>query len=117
VDKDLKKNILYVSQAKEKNPKIRGVVGSLDSSLRGRRRGNFGDFFLSLQNPNWINEIELNKNYTAQIRYHGELLPCTVQSLGKDTAQISFKKPVLVASGQSCVLYDGDVCLGGGVVS
>ena len=30
--------------------------------------------------------------------------------------EIIFEKPILVASGQSCVVYDGDICLGGGVV-
>ena len=34
----------------------------------------------------------------------------------KTKAKVIFKKPVLVASGQSCVIYDKDICLGGGVV-
>ena len=34
----------------------------------------------------------------------------------KTKADIFFKKPTIVASGQSCVVYDKDVCLGGGVV-
>ena len=32
------------------------------------------------------------------------------------TMQITFEKSILVASGQSCVIYDKDICLGGGVV-
>ena len=75
------------------------------------------NFFLRLKNANWISVVpEANKNYTAQIRYHGEFLPCTVKCAEPGFEQVIFKKPILVASGQSCVVYDGDVCLGGGVV-
>ena len=35
---------------------------------------------------------------------------------GKRKAEVIFEKPILVASGQSCVIYDKDICLGGGVV-
>ena len=70
-----------------------------------------------IKNTNWITKIpEPNKIYRAQIRYHGEFLPCKVKCLKSNSAQIIFQKPVLVASGQSCVVYNKDVCLGGGVV-
>ena len=70
-----------------------------------------------VKDTNWISEIpKANKDYTAQIRYHGEFLPCQVKSARQDLAEIIFEKPVLVASGQSLVIYDGDICLGGGVV-
>ncbi|KKR43246.1 MAG: tRNA-specific 2-thiouridylase MnmA [Candidatus Nomurabacteria bacterium GW2011_GWF2_40_12] len=98
VAKDVKKNILIVSQ----NPDV--------------PRQNFPDV-QRLEHTNWINNIpELNKNYTAQIRYHGEFLPCRIKSISKDKAEIILEKKILVASGQSCVIYDGDVCLGGGIV-
>jgi len=98
VAKDVKKNILVVSQ----NPDV-------------GRRGNFD--VQRLEHANWISEVpELNKNYTAQIRYHGEFFSCRIKSISKDKAEIIFKKPVSVASGQSCVVYNGEVCLGGGVV-
>ncbi|MFA5778304.1 MAG: tRNA 2-thiouridine(34) synthase MnmA [Candidatus Paceibacterota bacterium] len=97
VGKDVKKNILYVSQnayAEESN-----VL-----------------HWVELKDVNWISEIpESGKNYTAQIRYHGELLPCKI-NCSKNQARVFFNKPILVASGQSCVVYDGDICLGGGVV-
>ncbi|MCE9517910.1 tRNA 2-thiouridine(34) synthase MnmA, partial [Candidatus Nomurabacteria bacterium] len=54
--------------------------------------------------------------YTAQIRYHGELLKCHFQIKSKDRIIVSFKEPVLVSVGQSIVIYDGDVCVAGGVV-
>lgn len=66
---------------------------------------------------NWISEIpDKNKIYTAQIRYHGEFINCTVNNTNQTSVNIIFKNDVLVDSGQSIVVYDKDVCLGGGIV-
>jgi tRNA-specific 2-thiouridylase len=98
VSKDLKKNVLVVSQ----NPARVVLAGKVE---------------IQLENINWIFETpEKNKKYTAQVRYHGEFLPCQIICQSKALAEVIFEKSVLVASGQSCVLYDGEVCLGGGVV-
>lgn len=105
VGKDIKKNILIVSQ----NP-----LPNLSPSTNGEgRRGEV----IKITNTNWISEIpKENKTYTAQIRYHGEFLPCKIVCESRTSAKVTFKKPTLVASGQSIVVYDKDVCLGGGVV-
>ena len=96
VKKDVKKNILVVSQEKNINQI---------------------SFQKNLMNTNWISEIPKNdKSYTAQIRYHGEFLPCKIEIFSQNKCKIIFEKSVLVAPGQSCVIYDNDVCLGGGVV-
>jgi tRNA-specific 2-thiouridylase len=69
---------------------------------------------------NWINQIPKKyKVYKAQIRYHGELLECKVNYIGQtceDGVEIIFDKNVLVDKGQSIVIYDGDICLGGCIV-
>lgn len=97
VDKDVGKNILVVSQNK--------------SCVRQDLT------HFNLEQTNWINQIpKENKNYQANVRYHGELLNCKVICGSPSFAEIIFDKTVLVASGQSCVIYDKDVCLGGGVV-
>ena len=74
-----------------------------------------------IRDINWISpkfDLELPKkaNLKAQIRYHGEFLPCKVFVKGKETFVI-FKKPILVSFGQSIVFYRGNVCLGGGIIS
>ena len=119
IGKDVKKNILYVSQ----NPKQLLFHGSQNfqrSELKSSKRSdlkNLENFCLKINNTNWISEIpKSEKNYTAQIRYHSEFLACKIKIINKTEAKIIFKKPVSVASGQSCVIYHENVCLGGGVV-
>ncbi|MBI2631232.1 tRNA 2-thiouridine(34) synthase MnmA [Candidatus Nomurabacteria bacterium] len=113
VGKDIKKNTLIVSQ--EKNAV--NYLALLHPAGGTFRSKNLQHFSLNLAYTNWISETpKENKNYRAQIRYHGEFLPCRVRVLEKNRAEIIFDKPILVASGQSVVVYDRDVCLGGGVV-
>ena len=100
--KDIKKNILVVSQK------------SLEIS---HKSDMWEPTCLTCGKINWISEIpKPDKKYTAQIRYHGELLLCKVVCATSDVAQVTFEKPIMVAPGQSIVVYDGDICLGGGVV-
>ena len=119
IGKDVKKNILYVSQ----NPKQLLFHSSQNfqrSELKSSKRSdlkNLENFCLKINNTNWISLIpKANKNYTAQIRYHSEFLACKIKIINKTEAKIIFKKSVSVASGQSCVIYHENVCLGGGVV-
>ena len=115
VGKDIKKNILTVSQDKDLRNFPTFALGDIGQGTHGSL--NFSNLCLALKDVNWISKVpESNKDYTAQIRYHGEFLLCVLKITGKTTAEVIFQKPVLVAPGQSCVIYDKDVCLGGGVV-
>lgn len=122
IAKDIKKNILVVSQEKShvsKNTNI-SLLGNFSARLSQPAQGFYKhDFSLAIKNTNWINKIpDIKKEYTAQIRYHGEFLSCFIKILNnKDTAEITFCKPVMVASGQSVVVYDKNICLGGGVIA
>jgi tRNA-specific 2-thiouridylase len=124
VGKDLEKNILVVSHTRVKN-----FLKTAPSETGGQGTHTFfknplHGYSLVVRDTNWIGEIpEKNKNpaspagrYIAQIRYHGEFLPCNVIVKNKNTAEVTFSKPVLVDAGQSCVIYDKNVCLGGGVI-
>ncbi|HSE56707.1 MAG TPA: tRNA 2-thiouridine(34) synthase MnmA [Candidatus Paceibacterota bacterium] len=64
-----------------------------------------------LKNINQIIPWEAGKRYQAQLRYHGELVSCTISG-----EKIIFEKPVLATPAQSLVLYDGNTCVGGGVI-
>jgi len=97
VSKDIQKNTITVSTS----PVKKKVSGSQ----------------ISLSKTNWISKLpEEGKQYTSQIRYHGELFSCKINIIENNVAQISFGKNILVDNGQSIVFYDDDICLGGGVV-
>ena len=55
--------------------------------------------------------------YTCKTRYRMADAPCQLRHLGDDSAELVFDAPQwAVTPGQSAVLYDGDVCLGGGII-
>ncbi|HVU06228.1 MAG TPA: tRNA 2-thiouridine(34) synthase MnmA [Candidatus Paceibacterota bacterium] len=94
IARDLAKNIVTVSH--------RSPSGALPIE-----KGEF-----ALGSINWISvRPEAGKKYAARIRHLGERMPCRVQG-----SKIIFEAPLIVASGQSIVVYENDVCLGGGIV-
>jgi tRNA-specific 2-thiouridylase len=55
--------------------------------------------------------------YTAKTRYRQTDSPCRISGLEPDGCRIEFDQPQrAVTPGQSVVLYDGEVCLGGGII-
>ena len=56
--------------------------------------------------------------YTCKTRYRMADAPCELRYLDDGSAELIFAAPQwAVTPGQSAVLYDGDVCLGGGVIT
>jgi len=54
---------------------------------------------------------------TAKFRYRQPDTPVEVERTGPDTAHMTFAEPVrAVTPGQAVVLYDGEECLGGGII-
>ena len=99
VKKDIEKNTIVVNHA-------RTAPGA------GSQRE------VRLERCNWVcQDPAVGDKYVAQIRYHGEYLPCEIASLSDGCARIEFDDPVLAAAGQSVVLYEGDVCIGGGIIA
>ncbi|AIA75437.1 tRNA 2-thiouridylase [Halomonas campaniensis] len=55
--------------------------------------------------------------YTAKTRYRQSDCPCEIHALTDGTVEVVFDDPQwAVTPGQSLVLYDGEICLGGGVI-
>lgn len=85
---------------------------TLTASRELKKSGGEKEF--QLAGVNWISSVpEEGKKYTAQIRYHGMSLPCTVDVSRQKLIFIA--SSVVAAAGQSVVVYDDDVCLGGGI--
>lgn len=109
--KDQNSKPLYVIS---KNIKENTLVVSEDSPVLVNAKDSF--IMIHISNTNWISkEPEENKIYQAQIRYHGELIDCYVRRVDNQNCEITFKNSMSIDSGQSVVLYDNKICLGGGV--
>nr|WP_250153880.1 aminomethyltransferase beta-barrel domain-containing protein [Escherichia coli] len=53
----------------------------------------------------------------SKTRYRQTDIPCTVKALDDDRIEVIFDEPVAaVTPGQSAVFYNGEVCLGGGII-
>ncbi|MGB0757631.1 MAG: tRNA 2-thiouridine(34) synthase MnmA [Patescibacteria group bacterium] len=97
--KDMNKNELYV------------VKGNYNPHLFKQS--------LEAHDLHWISDTpEAPGTYTAKIRYRQADQACVITKKNADTMQINFEeKQRAVTPGQSVVVYDGDYCLGGGVIS
>jgi tRNA-specific 2-thiouridylase len=66
------------------------------------------------------NSKNLGKTYMARPRYRAPLTPIMIEKVDEKShiAEIEFLEPqYTLSSGQSLVIYDGAVCLGGGIIS
>jgi tRNA-specific 2-thiouridylase len=74
---------------------------------------------LSAADLTWVSEQGPHCNwvYAAKIRYRQSDAPCLITHLGGDRCDIEFAQPQwAVTPGQSVVVYESKVCLGGGVI-
>jgi tRNA-specific 2-thiouridylase len=56
--------------------------------------------------------------HTAKTRYRQADAPCTLAKVLDSEIRVDFPSPQwAVTPGQSVVLYDGEICLGGGVIT
>jgi tRNA-specific 2-thiouridylase len=89
------------------------VANKEKGSLKGK-----GAQTVSLEKVNWVfgSAPDSQKIYTARARYRAELFPCKVQT-NETEIKIQFLDPQEPsAPGQSLVVYDGEECLGGGII-
>lgn len=72
---------------------------------------------VDLQSVHWINGTPNPGVYQIRIRHRAALVDATLATLDDGTVQLSVHdQQRAVAPGQSVVLYDGDACLGGGII-
>lgn len=87
------------------------IVGQHDQS---------GKDFLIAEKVNWIAGEPPDSSFPAQvkIRYKAREIPANINVMRENTIQVKFNTLVHdITPGQAAVLYNGEVCLGGGIIS
>lgn len=71
------------------------------------------------EDANWICDRPIeNHPYTAKFRYRQKDIPVTMTFLDQNRIKVSYPEcSRAVTPGQALVLYDGEVCLGGAIIS
>lgn len=83
-------------------------------------RSQLGSASLTAAEVNWIAGSPPTEPFRAsvKIRYRAPVATALVTPLNGDRAQVVFDQPLAdITPGQRAVFYDGDLCLGGGVIS
>jgi len=97
--KDLEENVLYVGQEHD-HPWL------LSTRVEGSQ-------------PSWISGVapHAGRKLQAQVRYRQAPQDCMLETVDNKGFALSFARPQwAVTPGQSVVLYDSDVCLGGAII-
>ena len=95
VDKDLENNILYVA------------IGDENKYLYSNSA--------IIENFNFLTD-ERSLKCTCKFRYRQPDIITDVKYLDNNTLKLNYVKSKAVTPGQFCVLYNGDVCIGGGII-
>jgi tRNA-specific 2-thiouridylase len=97
IEKDLKNNILYVAHGSEDKLYSKGLI---------------------MNSCNWIPRIPDKKDFecTAKFRYRQPEQKCTVHIKDSHIEVEFFERQRAITEGQFAVFYDGDKCIGGGVI-
>ena len=66
----------------------------------------------------WVNPIDLSQplRLTAKVRYRQSDQACTLEKTASGYRAVFDEPQRAVTPGQSVVFYDGEICLGGGVI-
>ncbi len=97
--KDMEKNVLYVVQGHDHPALLRERLTATDL--------NWIDG--AAPHPHWV--------YTAKTRYRQADAPCEIEAVDAQRCEIAFAAlQWAVTPGQSVVLYESTVCLGGGII-
>ena len=103
VQKDLDRNLVYVSR-------------NLNHESLWADELKIED--LHLRNGLTVAELTKDTDLKVRLRHRAPLISVSLVGEMKDSSALSFNSPVKrPASGQSAVLYSGDICLGGGIIA
>jgi tRNA-specific 2-thiouridylase len=100
---------LYVLELDRANNAL--VVGTRDE---------LGRDWLIAEQVNWTLDTPVAPGTAAQckIRYRARSAACTLHPLEDGRVEVRFDEPLRdIAPGQGAIFYDGDLCLGGGIIA
>ncbi len=98
--KDMEKNVLHVVQGHEHPALLKEHLAAIDLSWVAGR----------VPHTHWV--------YTAKTRYRQPDAPCEVDAVDAERCEVAFAAPQwAVTPGQSVVVYESKVCLGGGIIA
>ena len=98
--KDMEKNVLHVVQGHEHPALLKEHLAAIGLSWVSGR----------MPHTHWV--------YTAKTRYRQPDAPCEVDAVDAERCEVAFAAPQwAVTPGQSVVVYESKVCLGGGIIA
>lgn len=72
---------------------------------------------VNIENLNIFKDFKLNTKLKARVRHRQPPQDCQIIKMEENQAVINFSQPQLATPGQSLVLYDKNICLGGGIIT
>ena len=99
--KDIKNNTLYVCQGNDNSLLFTNTI-----------------YLKNLHITDNNEETILKNSLKCQIRHQGEKHICNISKIDNEKYLVNINQPIRAAApGQSLVLFENDVCLGGGIIS
>jgi tRNA-specific 2-thiouridylase len=96
VKKDISNNLIFISH------QFDASTGTTDT--------------FTLENVNWISGEPQGSRFDVKIRHGERLIGCELRRSG-ETYEVKLDAREYLAAGQFAVFYDGDRCLGGGIIA
>ena len=96
----------------KKDVETNRVFVSRSDSYRSHARNQF-----TAGPVHWIAGVPENRMLQTKVRHSPHLEDCEIRPLGDERWEVTLReKDQGIASGQSAIFYEGEICLGGGVI-